>query len=71
VGGAAEDEQPVDLGQTSQLDLAQWAGLLQPTEGLLDIATAAGYPTVAAMITAVGAGVAVNHMVDMFKDANC
>ena len=36
VGGAAEDEDPVDLGQTSQLYLSEWAGLLQPSEGLLD-----------------------------------
>ena len=36
VGGAAEDEEPVDLHQTSQLYLGKWAGLLQPAEGLLD-----------------------------------
>ena len=36
MGGAAEDEDPVDLGQTSQLYLREWAGLLQPAEGLLD-----------------------------------
>jgi hypothetical protein len=41
VGGAAEDEDPVHLGQTSQLYLSKWAGLLQPAEGLLDQPTTA------------------------------
>jgi hypothetical protein len=41
VGGAAEDEQQVDLEQTSQLDLAQWTGLLQPTVGRPDPAYSA------------------------------
>ena len=36
VGGAAEDEEPVDLGQTSQLYLSKWAGLFEPAEGFLD-----------------------------------
>ena len=36
VGGAAEDEDPVDLGKSSQLYQSEWAGLLQPAEGLLD-----------------------------------
>lgn len=36
MGGATEDEDPVDLCQTSQLYLSKWAGLLQPAEGLLD-----------------------------------
>ena len=36
VGGAVEDEEPVDLGQTSQLYLGKWAGLLEPAEGCLD-----------------------------------
>ena len=36
VRGATEDEQPVDFLQSAQLDLAQWAGLLQPSEALLD-----------------------------------
>ena len=36
VGGAAEDEDPVDVSQSSQLDLGERAGLLQPAEGLLD-----------------------------------
>jgi hypothetical protein len=35
VRGATEDEQPVHLVQTAQLDLAQRAGLLQPSEALL------------------------------------
>ena len=36
VRGATEDEQPVHFLQTSQLDLAQRAGLLEPAEALLD-----------------------------------
>src|SRR5208282_6920293 len=36
VRGATEDEQPVHFFQASQLDLAQRAGLLKPTEALLD-----------------------------------
>ena len=36
VGGAAEDEDPVHLMQTAQLDLPNRAGLLQPSEALLD-----------------------------------
>lgn len=35
VGGATEDEQPVDLFQAAQLHLAQRTGLLQPAEALL------------------------------------
>ena len=41
VGGAAEDKEPVDLGQTSQLYLSKWAGLLEPAEGFLDQPAAA------------------------------
>lgn len=41
VGGAAEDEDPVDLGQASQLHPGERAGLLQPAEGLLDQPAAA------------------------------
>jgi len=36
VCGATEDEQPVHFLQTSQLDLTQWACLLEPAEALLD-----------------------------------
>ena len=36
VRGTTEDEQPVHFLQTSQLDLAQRAGLLQPSEALFD-----------------------------------
>ncbi len=38
---ATEDEQPVHFLQASQLDLAQWAGLLQPPEALFDQPSAA------------------------------
>ena len=41
MGGAAEDEEPVDLHQTSQHYLSKWAGLLEPAEGLFDRPTAA------------------------------
>ena len=41
VGGAAEDEEPVDLGQTSQLYLGKWVGLLETAEGFLDQPAAA------------------------------
>ena len=33
--GVAEDEQPGDVGQTSELDLSQRGGLLESAEGLL------------------------------------
>ncbi len=36
VGGAAEDEDPVQLGEASELNLAQRSGLLEPAEGFLD-----------------------------------
>ena len=36
VRGATEDEQPVHLVQSAQLHLADRAGLLQPSEALLD-----------------------------------
>jgi hypothetical protein len=35
VSRAAEDEQPVHLGQTAQLQLLKWSGLLQPSKALL------------------------------------
>src|ERR1039457_3999461 len=38
---ATEDEQPVHFFQTSQLDLAQRTGLLQPSESLFDQPSAA------------------------------
>src|ERR1019366_7638951 len=38
---ATEDEQPVHFLQASQLDLAQRAGLLQPSESLFDQPSAA------------------------------
>ncbi len=41
VCSAAEDEEPVDLGQTSPLHLGDGTGLLQPAEGLLDQPAAA------------------------------
>src|SRR5260370_42143888 len=36
VRGATEDEQPIHFLQTPQLDLAQRAGLLQPSKALFD-----------------------------------
>ena len=36
MGGATEDEQPVDLVQSAQLHLAHWTGLLEPSESLFD-----------------------------------
>ena len=36
VGGAAEDEQPVDLVQSAQLYLADRSGLLEPSKSLFD-----------------------------------
>ena len=41
MGGEAEEEEPVNLGQTSQLYLSKWAGLLEPAEGLSDQPTMA------------------------------
>jgi hypothetical protein len=37
VGGATEDEALVDFGQATQLHLCQWAGLLEPAEGLFHL----------------------------------
>jgi len=49
VRGAAEDEDPVDLGEAAQLHLAQRTGPFEPAEGLLDepaAAEEAGIPRV-------------------------
>jgi hypothetical protein len=49
VRGAAEDDQPVHFVQLAQLYLAQWAGLLQPAEALLDQPAAAQADLIARM----------------------
>jgi len=41
VRGAAEDEDPVDLGQAAQLYLSQGSGPLEPAEGFLHESAAA------------------------------
>jgi len=41
VRGAAEDEDPVDLGEAAQLHLAHRSGCLEPAEGLLHKPSAA------------------------------
>src|ERR1700736_2970041 len=49
VGGAAEDEQPIDLVQSAQLHLADRAGLLEPSKSLFDQPSAAQADGVAGM----------------------
>jgi hypothetical protein len=49
VGGAAEDEQPVNLVQSAQLHLADRAGLLEPSKSLFDQPSAAQADGVAGM----------------------
>ncbi len=49
VRGATEDEQPVHFLQAAQLDLAQRAGLLEPSEALLDQPAAAQADSIAGL----------------------
>ena len=41
VCGATEDEHPIHLRESAHLYLGEWAGLLQPAEGLFDQPTTA------------------------------